>query len=490
MSSPKTSLCLDRPNDQSLPHDSAHDSGQPLHRVGCAAWNLADWSRLAPHSTQPGLQDPFAYYKAFQDTIAQASTSANEAAQVNDGCACRTGSIGAQNAHSIGAQQVRARAMPYHLTARFADRAIGAPLATIIEQGSYSTLNSCGSLLSVGRLPALSVTESPSHNRSSHQSFHRLDENRLYREEDGAPLEEDHASAPRAHATLQDCRQPYAVVELSTPINLSRDLPQSPRSKIGDADQYANDSKTQGLLRGVLGNVRTASRSRSRSSSLTHTPVLEAWERLPETSSYHTFHQVQDTHDPWACMGQETCPRNCKASSSMESSSSSTTPSSACQTRSRKTLLLSVQPHDSITSHLRLNEALSHPLDHSSAVQTVPPLPTPSATVYSLEQPSSVRLVPPEPRDVAAVGATAQAAAFSTAHSDSTPTQTSCHGVATRNCSASSLSKHDHGKISSRNASFCSTVSTSYSSTVLGVDVDLQYEGLKLTRRSSSPMPV
>lgn len=483
MSSPSNFPCLNRSRDPSLPYDS----GQPLHRVGCAAWNLADASRMAPHSMQPVLQDPFAYYKAFQDTDAPPSNSANEVMPGNDGYACHTGGAGAQNIQGTGAQQTRARALPYHLTARFTDRTSVAPLATIIEQGSYSTLNSRGSLLSVGRLPTLGVAESPSPNRSSHKSFHWVGENSPHRGHGGHLLEEDKPSALRVHATLQDCRHPPAVVGISTPIELSLDLPQSPRSKIGDADQYANDSKTQGFLRGVLHNVRTASRTRSRSPSLTHTPIPEVREPLPETSGGQTNHQVQETHD--ACMAQETGPEHCKVSST-ENSSSSSTPSSACQARSRKTSLASVQPHDSRTSDLRLNEFLPRPLERPSAVQTVPHLLPPAATVRSLDPTFSVRLVPPEPRDVAAIGATAQAAAFSNRHSDSTSAPASCYGDPARNCSASSLSKRERGQNASRNASFCSTLSTSYSGTVLGVDLDLQYEGLNSTQCSSSPMPV
>ncbi|KAH7396706.1 hypothetical protein DE146DRAFT_763746 [Phaeosphaeria sp. MPI-PUGE-AT-0046c] len=478
MSSPNSSLCLDRPQGQSL----AHDSGQALHRVGCAAGSLADTSRVTLHSIQAGLLDPFAYHKAFHDTNAPSGRSASEVTHVNDGYAYHIGSIGAQNIHGVVAQQVRARAL------RFTDRTNGAPLATIVEQGSYSTLNSRGSLLSVGRLPTLSIAESHSLNRPSHKGIHRLDENRLYRKPEGTLLEEDHASALRVHTTLQDCRQSHAPVGMATPVTLSPDLPQSPQSKIDDADQYANDCKTQGFLCGVLQNVRTASRTRSRSSSWAHPSVQEARERLPETSGKQTIHQVRDTHDPRACMGQDSCPQNCKASLSMESLSSFTTPSSVGQTRSRKTSLTSDQPHESTTFHLPLSEPFSHPLEHPSAVQTIPHLLPLSATVISLDQPSSVHTVPPEPRDVAAVGVAAQAAAFSTGHSDSTSIQLPCYGVATRSCSAASLVKNDRGKDMSRNASFCSTLSTSYSGTVLGVDLDLQYEELeRLACASESP---
>jgi hypothetical protein len=91
---------------------------------------------------------------------------------------------------------------------------------------------------------------------------------------------------------------------------------------------------------------------------------------------------------------------------------------------------------------------------------------------------------------VAQRDAITKASTLSNRHNDSTSVQLAFDGVSIPSHSVSTLSQNDRVMQTSLNASFCSTMSTSYSGTVLGVDLDLHYDTSKQARRSSSPMPV
>jgi hypothetical protein len=479
MSLPHTSRCSARGNGQSLScstRTSAHQSGD-------AAWNLADAIGIAAQLPQPILQDPFTYYKAFLNTDATTSRSTNEMAQDDDGYTCHTGIIRGQDMDSDGSQQVRARSFPYQLAVRLSNHSTGAPLATIMEQGSYSTLNSRRSLLSLGRYPSLRTAEGHSPGRASHKLSRSLDENDLQRIEEDAPQMsiksptlEIHAATPQKYARSQ----PICV--LNTPIEYLPELPQSPRSQISDADHDVNNKRPNSFLRGVLQNVRAASRTRSRSSSSTR------FEARPQTSDSSTpcplpehYHATLNNH-PENCRSRKPAPDSAFTAMSE--------PSSDTQARNRKISLTNLQPPAS-TSSLPPLQGLSPPLHGQiSSFVPSPGLLSPLVARSSREQPASVRLVTPEPRDVAHLDVATTASTLFNRHDEDKSIQLAFHGVPTASHSASSLNKHDGVMQTSRNASFCSTMSTSYSGTVVGVDLDLHFDPSQQVRRSSSPMPV
>jgi hypothetical protein len=482
MSLPNTSRCSPRINGQSL----SCSTRTPSHKSGDAAWNLADAIGIAAQSPQPVLRDPFTYYKAFLNTDATTSRSTNEMTQDDDGYTCHTGIIGARDVGSDGGQQVRARCFPYQLAVRLSDHSTGAPLATIMEQGSYSTLNSRGSLLSLGRFPSLRVAESHSSGRASHRISRSLDENSRQRIQEDAPHKpiksptlEIHAAASQKYARSQ----PICV--LNMPIESLPKLPQSPRSQISDADHDVNNKRSNSFLRGVLQNVRAASRTRSRSSSSTR---FEAREDRPQTSDSNTpcplperYHATLDSH-----------PEDCTSKKlSLDSPFTAMSKRSwDAQARNRKIFLTNLQLPAPISTLPPL-QGLSLPLhEQISSFVPVPGLLSPLVARSSREQPASVRLVTPEPRDVAHLDVTTTASTLSNRHNEKTSVQLAFHGVPTASHSASSLNRHDLVMQTSRNASFCSTMSTSYSGTVVGVDLDLHYDASQQVRRSSSPMPV
>jgi hypothetical protein len=481
MSLPHTSRCPARSNSQSL----TPSAGMLSHQSGCAAWKLADATSITAQSMQPVLQDPFAYYKAFLDTDTPTSGNTNGLTQNDDGHTCHTGIIGAQDRDGEGAQQDRTRGFPYHLAVQLSNRSTGAPLATIMEQGSYSTLNSRGSLLSLGCFPSPRAAEALSPGRTSHKICRGVDENSLQRIQEDDPQERVKHPTTEMPATIsQDYARSHPIFAVSSPIKIMPKLPLSPRSQISDVDHEVDEKKPNGFLRGVLQNVRAASRTRSRSFSSTHTSAFESREDQPQISDSSPHCPVpDDRHAPL-----EDYPKDCSSLNLARNLSSAAVsiPSSDTQARNRKISLTNHQPPASTSSLSPLQET-SLPLHEriasfDSASRLLPPV----VVIHSREQPASVRIVTPEPRDVAYMDVTTDASTLSDRHS----VQLTFDVISTPNCSTSSLSKNDLVMHASRNASFCSTVSTSYSGTVIGVDIDLQYEASYQARRSSSPMPV
>jgi hypothetical protein len=444
---------------------------------------------MTAQSVRPVLQDPFAYYKAFLNTGTLTSGNANELAHDDDGYTCHTGIVGAQELDGERGEQVRARGFPHHLAVRFANRSTGARLATIMEQGSYSSLNSRDSLLSLGRFPSLRAVERSSPGRTSHKISRDLDDNSLQRIPENALQEQIENLTPKVHAaTSQDYARSHPILIMNTPIKFVPELPQSQGLQISDADQEVSNRKPNGFLRGVLQNVRAASRTRSRSSSSTRTSVFEAREDRPQTSDSSMPHFLLDHHHAKL----EDCPKVCRSSNPARTSSSTAVSfsSSDAQARNRKISLPNPQPPASTLSLPPWQKSFLPLHEKISSFEVVPQLPSPLVAVRSREQPTSVRVVTSEPRDEAYVDATTEALTPSNRLNDNTSVQLASDSVPIPSHSASSLSRHDRVMQTSLNASFCSTMSTSYSGTVLGVDLDIQHETSHLARRSSSPMPV
>jgi hypothetical protein len=483
MSLPHTLRCSARSNGQSLPCSTRTSS----HQSGDGSWSLADAIGIAAQPTQPVLQDAFSYYKAFLNTDGPTSGNTNELAQDDDGYTCHTGIIEARDMDSCGGQQVRARGFPYHLVVRFSNRSTGAPLATIMEQGSYSTLNSRGSLLSLGRFPSLRAAEGHSPGRTSHRISRSLDENTLQRIQEDALQKPIESSTLEMHAaTSQKYARSHPITAIDTPIKLMPELPRSPRSQISDADHDVKIKRPNGFLRGVLQNVRAVSRTRSRSSSSTR---FEAREDRPQMCDSSTPCTLPDHHYHATL---ENYPEDCRSPNPARNSSSTamSISSSDAQARNRKISLTNLQPPASTSSLPPLQVSSPSLHEQISSFGSVPGLLSPLVARSSREQPTSVHLVTPEPRDVAQRDAITKASTLSNRHNDSTSVQLAFDGVSIPSHSASTLSQHDRVMQTSLNASFCSTMSTSYSGTVLGVDLDLHYDTSQQARRSSSPMPV
>lgn len=449
-------------------------------------------ARVSSPVAQPALQDPYAYYRAFVDTNAPSTGTTEELRSDDDGDTSNTATIGYHDFHNFGDHQLgRARAIPSHLAVRFANRSIGAPLATIVEQSSYSTLNSGGSLLSMSRFPSIRIVEQTSPDGASHRVSRSLDENILHRIQEDATQDQDVlAVCNEAHVRRQDGGQTHPVFDTTsqTTAMMVRGGQRSPGFQTSDADYDADNRKLKGFLCGVLQNVRTTPRTRSRSSSMTHGSVVEPWGVCVEASDSSplpgnfvgTFSHAKHAHSGGISAGPD--------SAQIPVPSTASTPVVGTDARSRMICL--TNPQTPATIYPPLLESSLPLFEPDTPFGDVTHLLSPPTATHSRERTSSVHLVHLEPRDVAYAGATARAATPTNRHYDNTSAHQKFSGDSAPNHSTSSLKKHPVAKEASRNGSSCSTRSTSYSGTVLGIDLDLQYETPRPVRQSSSPMPV
>jgi hypothetical protein len=481
-SQPRNSNLLDRSNRQ----ERASYASTLRYGALAAASDLSDKAKpsIPLHSMHAQYQDPFAYYKAFVDTSSSQGSDKDEYTQDSyDGYTCHAMPEAGDVSDIGGHPPTRGRGVPYNLAVRLANRSNGAPLATIVEQGSYSTLNSHGSLLSVGRLPSIRLVENASPSRTSHKVSRSLDENALQRIQEDACQEK----TPRAPSGAQeqlpynDHGKAYPASDVATSFGSTPLLhSQLEGPQIGETDYCdANNRTVKGFFRGVLHNVRAASRTRSRSSS-TH---AEHRGDRPETSDDSPPNQVQASETSQYSNDRFDAPFDLPSSSL----SATTTPGCDYHTRNRQSS--STDSQSSARPDLPLLNVHPHVTETQTGSGTVPQLLPPSAATRSRERSASVRLVPPEPRDAAQNGCSVGAPMLSNEGSDNISAGHAFYGVSVPSNNASSLTEHDRAREASRNASFCSTMSTSYSGTVVGVDVDLEHDFAHPVRRSHSPTP-
>jgi hypothetical protein len=473
------------PLDRNSGRGAFPSTSTPPCGVGSAAFVLAEELSQQPQRVHHAHQDPSAYYEPSHGPTMSSSSSTHKLAQNDDGYTRPTETIGIHGDQGLDhLQHAKMRPVPYHAAVRLANRSNeAAPLATIIEQGSYSTLNSRSSLLSVGRFPSISTAENVSPTCASHRVSQHLYDSALQRIQGNVFRERDPLAGTAAHPKPQFYGSAHPMYNTTTPIK-ARSLiyPYLPSSQISETDYDADGRPVRQCFRSVLHNVRAASRTRSRSSSA---PFVDAQEdRLGSTESSR-LNQLP----PCGNLNQRTHDDHYQISPLQTSSSSAaSTPTAGLQARSSKT---SVTCHH-ISAHATpsLVDSSLTILDQESNLGFISHLSPPLAATRPLEPPPSVRLVPPESRNVACNAATAGPLTFSNHTDGSASARYTFYGVTVAHKNASSLLEHDRARETSRNASFCSTMSTSYSETVLGVDLDLEHDFPHSVRRSSSPMPV
>jgi hypothetical protein len=428
-------------------------------------------------------QDPFTFYKTYFDNDVPLLGEQDYLKSDDDSYTCHSGVAAAQDGSVDDAQpQARGHTAAYKLAVRLANRSNGAPLATIIEQGSYSTLNSHGSLLSVGRFPSIKAAENASPNRGSRRRSRSLDEKALHdiqedlaRELDASAvavsrLNEDHGAADPASGT-------------ATPLTSYRfELQQSPASHSGD-ELFDHDHRSvKGFIRGVLQNVRGVSKTRSRSSSMTHAPIMDHRESPPSTRESSPRIDQLDQGP-----GDSRLPMSSCDVSTRVSESAATAPTPRDQTRNRAISSAGTE----LSAQARLHSAKFRPdIPESSAVfGSIPPTLPYRAATPSHERHFSTPVEGAGTRDVAQKDITIQA---STSHHDlfDTSARYTFDGVPVYHGQSSTMREASSARevFTSQNASFCSTMTSSYSGTVLGVDLDLQHDFSRPMRRSQSPL--
>lgn len=460
------------------------------YRSDPAALRLMD--TMSGHS-EPGcavLQDPFAYYRAFLDTNVPPDMGTTRFAQDKAGYTCHTGAIG-QGSQTLGIHQPSARAVPHNLAVRLANRSNGAPLATIVEQGSFSTLNSHSSLLSVGRFPFLRVAENASPKCSTNRRSRSLDEKALHNIQEDAFLEQGALVVTEVLEMPSVDRwyeRSHSGCSTETPAKL---VPlEYQDSQINDQDYDSNGRGVKGFFHGVLQSVRAAPRTRSRSSSMTHAVSVDSREDRVHTMD--SSPQIQH-HD----MSSKTPQMNnhkSDASNHAQSSSSSAASKHALEPKLRNRKISTANSEPSAQTYPPLLHVPPPKFEPTTKNGAVPLLLPRSLVTRSRESSLSPRSVLPERCDATRGDGMLEAQTLSNRSRDAFSAQYTSDGVLVAHENAPLLTEGGRAKYASRNASwnasFCSTMSTSYSGTVLGIDLDLQHELAHQSCPSRSPTPV
>jgi hypothetical protein len=396
--------------------------------------------------------------------------------------------------HARGAgdqQHSRPRVAPYHAAVRFANRSNGAPLATIVEQRSVSTLNSRASLLSVGRFSSVRTADNMSPGRAVHGLTKRLDEKALKGIEEESRQNDDAYSATKMrNSDLQKGRgAKESTHNLAAPTHSVFYSPRGSGAYQAHYEQRPRDSKgLKSLIRDALLNVRGGSRSWSGLSSMTNAyPSQCGGERLdslrispqsqscggksenisPVVQALAVSDIARGSHLdlPLPLGGIEAQPRNRMSSGRASGSSAGVCPP----------MPPFLQPTYDSTSEYGLNPHLS-------------PVPDLSHPGNVMGKTPSIRPVLPAPRDVAPGHVHDGTTTLCPRSRDELSARDALETASVGRNDAPSFREYDHARDMSRNASFCSTMSTSYSGTVLGVDLDLHHDFSQPTRRPVTPV--
>ena len=483
---PRNSNLLDRSNRQ----EPAYSTNTARYGSKAAAINAPNGTNANPQarSIHALHLDPFAYYKTFVATgLSQSQGSNSHDLPPDDGgymCHGISGKDGVQDGGDQ--QQARGRADPYNLAVRLANRSNGAPLATIVEQGSYSTLNSRGSLPSVGRFPSLRVVENTSPSRTSLRVSPGSDEHALQCIAEDTQQERVLSLATRMHEkrSYKDAGSSFPIDEATmSSLPATLDHPRIIQYEASGIECDRNNWTAKGFLRGVLHNVRAGSRTRSLSSS-THASGAEHRGDSTETSDNRPKNQMQ------ACKTLQPGDDRLKAPFRTPIAALGATKLPAPEHQINNAPRWETNPASLAHPDPTLPSDVRNPNPSQTKIVAVSQSLAPLVATHAYERSCSVRLVQPEPRDEPCNGYSVRVPTFSNQSGNLGSAGNVFCGVSASSNATHSLTENDREQEASRNASFCSTMSTSYSGTVVGVDIDLQHDFPRPVRRSRSPTPV
>lgn len=485
---PSNPSLLDRINTPNPAYraSSAQRTLHPAATGGPQGANANPYGAPSPHAFP---RDPLAYHRAVGDTCSSHPQASSQQGfpPPNDGCNHDFTSEAEDVQDCRNQQHARGRAVPYNLAVRLANRSNGAPLATIVEQGSYSTLNSRGSRLSVGPFPSLRVAENTSPGRrASLKVSPSPDDHALERIAEDAHIERvlDSTTRTPCKPYNKDSDALFPVDKVTTPsMHSTLDHPQTTQYQTGEMKRNEITSNSKGFFRGVLHNVRAASRTRSRSSSA-HTSTAEHHEPRPETTDdgpnshgYALEMRLQDNDRLSTPLCVPMTPKG-------------VTLSSAPEHHNRDVRTLTADCARSARLDFPLHQDLEHPLPIQNRPVAMSQLSEPLTATRLYQRACSVRLVHPEARDEFQNGGRDDISILSAKSGNPNPNGKDFYGLSASSKATYSFTGEDRNKETSQNASFCSTVSTSYSGTVVGVDIDLQHDFPYPIPRSRSSTPV
>jgi hypothetical protein len=455
--------------------ERTYDPNSAPYSPDVAGLNAADSSISNAESGRGYAQDPFVHYRAFLRTNVSSAWGVND-----NGNTHHAVSLSAQSNQDCGdRQQFRVRPVPYNVAAHLMNRSNGIPLSTIIEQGSYSTLNSHGSPPSIDRYPPAKANDNLSPNQHPYGGSRSSHEIALRKIEEDNQHEQHVYKNIHSHVRLEDdCgvfdKQCIAAMPIrSSPCDrqLSEGFPTP------DIDNDLASRGLKGVLRGVLHNVRASRRDRP-------------WSSMANTSAYNSRGGRLDTKED---------------SSQPQRRNNENHRSSLDMNRPRQDSLLSSSsrlPQDFPKFEVENGTSLSINSDTERSAPYYPHIlhVPPAASNFSHNPGSSpLFLQPPKtssspgehapstvPHDVAREASLAGPYTPSRRSRDDLSACYTFDGVILYRSNAPSLKEYDW----EREASICSTASTTYSGTVLGIDLDLKQEHAHTLTARRSPMPV
>lgn len=447
------------------------------------------------------IQDPFTYYRAFlqgqgNEKSISASTGTNYKHSAkkpalgdptstlirhhfpHGDTSTQAGDMfAAQNTQDVGEQQhCTPRAIPYRFSVHSAARVEGVRLATIVEQGSVSTLDSHGSLPRVGRFSPLQATENVSPGSPWQRVSRSLDEEAV--EDTGE--EKRQKQSPAATVKRYDRHsdptslheEAVSVARIANEVQFT----ELPLLDFLDPTPVVDDG--EGLFLGFPNHVRGDSRTSPHPTS-SHTK--EPWPN-PDRLSPQAAHGESRREDRQGGRGRPIAPATEKDLDLGFDAPSHSPPN----TKTKKRVSLSTHTDPPAGAYPPI-------LQFSSAVSKVsveiPSIPHSQSRTQSHHRDenelSSVCSVSSEECDAAK--------SHDVARATSRPARSEKDLAGTNASSELSICRNDRTSLNeglwdtNLNASFCSTMSTSYSGPVLGIDLDLQQNGLHDTQHTTTP---
>ncbi|KAF2471857.1 uncharacterized protein BDR25DRAFT_354361 [Lindgomyces ingoldianus] len=388
-------------------------------------------------------------------------------------------------------QQDRGRPIPYNLAVRYANRPNGTPLSTIIERASYSTLTSHPSLLSVHRRhPSLRSNN----NMTPDYPSRNFDEMALDN------ILEDTSQEQDMDASLDANKEPEVGPEMSDPalrtatphieLNFQDCQPPDAALTFQNVENDGNPKGVRGMLRGLFQNVRGSSRHSRSLSSISHRPQggfrgegVNDQEFLDYGNAIDDLGSAAKSQSGRPLAHRPVVGDNRLASRGVQ-------PHSALEVEAmtgNQPFSLSSDPPDVKLPTAQICYRRPPFTKFEFESDSVPYIPLPSQLSTSLNDCSvfaSSVICSAEQEYVPSGTPT-----LSDRNRDDLSTRYTSDGVTLLRSNAPSLNEYDQA----RDASFGSTLSTSYSGTVLGVDLDLQPQLPPIPRSSTlawfSPEP-
>lgn len=432
-------------------------------------------------------QGAFAYHKALGDISSSPwkATSQPDEKPVRHGCT-RHDSAGADDVQDYRDQQYpRRRAVPINLAFRLGNRSNGVPLATINEQGSYSTLESRSSLFHVGPFSSLCMVENITPSCASSKVSPSSDDHALQLITGSARQEQVLGPTPRAYykPSYKDIGNLSPRGKTTIPsLQLILDPPQNIKHQSKEIERDGNSANVKEFVRGVLHQVRAAAQTRSKSSS-THAPIPEYFDNQPAKSNDDAEGQASAfatsrSDNNWL----EMLPAEPIAPLGV-------TQLSAPKYQSRDVKTLTVESGPSARLDFPSCKDPKHPPSSQAQLVVTPQPSKPTAVTPKCQRPCSV-LVDLEPQASLQEGCCGGVPELSTHNGNPARDRRALYSVSVSSHASLLLTENDYTRDASQNTSFCSTASTSYSGSVVGIDVDLQHDFPHTLRHLHSTTPV